>query len=322
MSDGKGYRVVSPNDIISAKYTSIGEKVIGIKFELKNKHFISYSSIKVVTLNEEEPTQIFNVSDNSSGKSNASGKAALSGGTAFMYAGCDDIFDRPVIIVEGFDATNDVPIRDIRQKYLNGGIERSFRNAGRDVVYLNFSNGGNDIRTNARVLYNLILDINRQKIGNQDLIVIGESMGGLVARYAIRRLLEQGGRTHNISHFISFDAPHKGANVPTGLQGLFTSFRDVRLREAFNIEASSIREGNTYLNSKAAKQLLIRYQGVTPHPDFTALQNEFDIMGFPNQGGIQNISVVNGALDGSIDESNLSYSPGDRTLSLSGLVEG
>ncbi len=322
VSDGQGYQTISSKDIITAKYTSIGEKTIAIKFELNDKHFISYSSINVVTLNEEEASQNFNVSSDSSGKSISSGKNALSGGNASLFAGCDNVFDRPVIIVEGFDANNEVSILDLRAKYTFGGIEQAFRNSGHDVIYLNFTRGGDDIRTNARVLSNLILDVNAQKIGNEDLIIIGESMGGLVARYAIRRLLEEGRRTHNISHYISFDAPHRGANVPLAFQSLFRDVESIKLREALNIQASVFRQGNTYLNSKAAKQLLLRHEGVSPHQDFITLQNEFNAMGFPSQGGIRNIAIVNGALDGSINEPELNYNPGDQVISVKSQLSG
>lgn len=42
-------------------------------------------------------------------------------------------------------------------------------------------------------------------------------MGGLVARVALRQM-ENDGQAHHTSHYISFDSPHNGANVPLGLQ--------------------------------------------------------------------------------------------------------
>lgn len=305
--------------MVSATYTSKGEKSIAVRFKLKNKEFISYSVLKVVTIDEEQPTMIWNLGDNSTSKS-ASSEKRLGGGKAIIYAGCDGVLDKPVIIVEGFDPLNENSAADIRGKYVDGAIERTFRNNGFDVIYLDFFEGGGDIRNNALAVRELIQAVNQEKIGNNDVIVIGESMGGVVARYAIRNLMEMQGRTHNVSHFISFDAPHLGANVPVGLQRLFRIVEEVDVRELFNIEASSIREGNAYLNSKAAKQLLLRHEGKYPHPDHTALQNTLASIGFPQQGGIRNICITNGALDGSVDEPPLDYNPGDKTLVLDGRI--
>ncbi|MEM6892493.1 MAG: T9SS type A sorting domain-containing protein [Bacteroidota bacterium] len=319
VSDGKGFKPIASGDMVSATYTSTGEKSIAIKFKLKNKEFISYSVLKVVTTDEEQPTMVWNLGDNSTSK-NASTERRLGGGTATIYAGCDGVLDRPVIIVEGFDPLNDNSASDIRAKYNAGNIERTFRNNGYDVIYLDFFEGGRDIRDNALAVRDLIEAVNQEKIGNNDIIVIGESMGGIVARYAIRRLMEMQGRTHNVSHFISFDAPHLGANVPVGFQRLFRQVEDVYVVDVFNIAASSIREGNAYLNSKAAKQLLLRYEGPNPHPDHNALQSTLNSIGFPRQGGIRNICITNGSLNGSVNEPLLDYNPGDKTLVIDGRI--
>lgn len=42
-------------------------------------------------------------------------------------------------------------------------------------------------------------------------------MGGLVARYALA-WMEQNGDPHRVRNFVSFDVPHRGANIPLGIQ--------------------------------------------------------------------------------------------------------
>lgn len=54
-SDGKGFRELDGNSKFNVQYESIGEKVVAIKFRQKNKTFTSYSKIKVVTLDDEQP---------------------------------------------------------------------------------------------------------------------------------------------------------------------------------------------------------------------------------------------------------------------------
>lgn len=329
--DGQGFRALTATSKFNITYEDAGEHPIAIKFLWNKKEFISYSTIKVVTTNDEVPDRTFELSSETDQSSNTSGKSisnsasarpptsGLSGGNASLFAGCDRIFDKPVIIVEGFDARNEESIADVRAKYRAANIEQIFRANGHDVIYLNFGKGGDDIRKNANVLQNLIQDVNRQKTGTSPNIVIGESMGGLVARLAITNM-ERSRRTHNISHFISFDSPHKGANVPVGYQTFLDDLNAIDALNLFNAYQSEIKEGLDLINAKAAKQMLLRYRGASPHPDFTSLQNELDSKGFPSREGIRNIAIVNGAIDGSIGDAGLFRGPGTQILSIQGNI--
>ena len=48
-------------------------------------------------------------------------------------------------------------------------------------------------------------------------VVLGQSMGGVIARYALKDM-ENKGLPHDPRTYISHDAPHLGANVPLGYQ--------------------------------------------------------------------------------------------------------
>ena len=99
-------------------------------------------------------------------------------------------------------------------------------------VILNFPNwtasdgmtlvdGGADfIQRNAFILVKLINEINSMKVGSEQNVIIGPSMGGLISRYALR-YMEQNTLDHDTRLYLSFDSPHLGANVPIGLQYLF-----------------------------------------------------------------------------------------------------
>ncbi len=56
-------------------------------------------------------------------------------------------------------------------------------------------------------------------------IVIGYSMGGLVARHALTKM-EHNNQIHNIKSFISYDSPHKGAYIPPSLELYLRNFKD------------------------------------------------------------------------------------------------
>jgi hypothetical protein len=323
-SDGNGFRKLDENSSFNVRYESIGEKVVAIRFKQNKKAFTSYSMIKVITLDVEQPDMmLFPTSGQvQRGKTSIEQQFALtnagsttSGGSASVYLGCDIDFDQPVIVIEGFDPLNENSSANLRANYISSGIEQAFRSNGYDMIYFNFQKGGDDIIQNASIVRNLIQQVNREKIGNQDIIVIGESMGGLVARFAIRSL-EQSNYTHNVSHYISFDAPHKGANLPLGLQTLVDDLDDQNVRNALGFGQEEIDDLLDQINSPAAKQMLLYYRNTSPDPAFNTLQNELDRVGFPIQGGISNIAIVNGAIDGSVGEANTVNSPSERIIDI------
>lgn len=118
--------------------------------------------------------------------------------------------------------------------------------------------------------------------------IAGPSMGALVVQYALADM-EKNNKNHHTDLFVSFDGPHKGANISIGLQkGL----------EYFDLEA-----GLSALESPAAKQMLINHylsgseglpQGA---PNFrNRFQNMMNTLGFPNQS--RNVAVINGSVLG------------------------
>ena len=94
---------------------------------------------------------------------------------------------------------------------------------GYDIVILNapvyttdgkLIDGGADyIQRNALVLVELINFLNAEKVGDEELVVLGPSMGGLIARYGLS-YMEQNSIEHETRLYISFDSPHRGANIP------------------------------------------------------------------------------------------------------------
>ena len=58
---------------------------------------------------------------------------------------------------------------------------------------------------------------NAKRVTDTPLVVGGFSMGGIVTRYALAKLESQR-IDHQTSHYISYDAPHRGAWIPISLQ--------------------------------------------------------------------------------------------------------
>ncbi|MCB0447125.1 MAG: T9SS type A sorting domain-containing protein [Gelidibacter sp.] len=238
------------------------------------------------------------------------------------YDNVDGVLDKPIFFVDGFDPNDS---RDIPSMYnlLNYGdpvmnLGDLIRDEGYDLVVLNFQasymsptngtteilGGADYIQRNAFTLVELINTINGIKVGTEENVVIGPSMGGLISRYALR-YMEQNTMDHETRLFISFDSPHRGANVPIGIQYLFNYmvYGDPAITEAEPLVSG-------LLNSAAAKQMLIDHylghvdgggieQDNSAHtpkgaPNYrTAFQNELDAMGFPQN--VRNVSITNGS---------------------------
>ena len=127
-------------------------------------------------------------------------------------------------------------------------------------------------------------------------VIAGWSMGGVIARYALTRL-ERQGRDHGADLYVSIDAPHRGAFLPTSLEILVRSMVDLD-REALPLKFKGERIGadtipteisqpfaafQDKLDTPAARQLLGTYAKTDGSMSFnflagntTALQSRYD----------------------------------------------
>ena len=231
----------------------------------------------------------------------------------------DGILDRPVIVLDGFDPGDGRGIGGLYASLSYGGqnLADELRNLGFDIVVLNAPNyvtdgyeiggGGDFIQRNAMVLIALIQELNAQKQGEEELVVLGPSMGGLIARYALA-YMEQEGLPHETRLYLSFDSPHRGANIPIALQYLINYFAVV------GGDPMAQATVDFLLNSTAAKQMLIDHLSAhllagsdleqDPNlllpagaPNFRdEFQQELDALGFPQN--VRNVTMINGAVDG------------------------
>ena len=220
-----------------------------------------------------------------------------------------------MIIAEGFDPSHvlgttnmDITNLSIRKENIIGTLNIGDPNiweniSSFDIIYLDYNDGLDDIRRNA-VLFQEVIDyVNRNKEGASPNVVMGISMGGLVARYALRKM-ELENRKHDTWKFISVDSPHKGANVPIGMQAMLRHLADVKFSVAFikifqakNIDM--IKKGLEILDSKAAKQMLVYHVDSRLQIDsneHNAFQTEYDNVGFPLQ--CENVAITNGTGNG------------------------
>ena len=232
---------------------------------------------------------------------------------------------KPVIIIDGFDHNDTRKATDIFGTYLyyrdaNGASQNlgdELRQAGYDVVIMNEPNvyepvtlgpftyqrikvhGGSDyMERNGLALVTLIAELNRQMQAagsTEEIVVIGPSMGGQIARYALS-YMEANGPAHNTRLYLSLDSPHNGANIPIGLQHFVKYFAD-------QTQDSQLVDGLEQIDSPASRELASAYYTQNSlfqaHPERSAFMNA--VLSFSPDGlpaNLRRIAITNGALNG------------------------
>lgn len=202
---------------------------------------------------------------------------------------------KPLIFVEGFDPRDLQPEQMGSMNYITTYYKwRNFiEQNGFDYVYVDWQEAGEYIQANAYTLIDVINKINAIKdASSAPTVLIGHSMGGLVARYALKTM-ENRGATHDVGTYISYDSPHMGANVPMGLlygfHGLLKFLKDKDiidyLVKKYTDVESWIKLGERYAYSTAAQQMLVDYIDPMGNPNnqvHNQWQTELDNLGFPN----------------------------------------
>jgi hypothetical protein len=341
--NGQGYQNVTLNSVKSITYSSGGEKELKYKFTYSNgsnkyshsKIWLNYVAPQNYqarfsgninnTLYDEEP-----ITGESYQGANATGLVTIE------LANGHTELTKPLIVVEGFDPNNSFGYFNFIFGREVGGINidinsdpniyyslnQAIEDEGYDLVFINYTNGTDYIQRNALMVEKVIERVNNLKVGNEKNVVLGMSMGGLVARYALRNM-ELNGKTHETKLYISHDTPHQGANVPLGIQAfarhlygedisipIFFSLIDFDLMSASSF-MPGLNDGFELLESPAAKQMLIyQLNGDGNNLSYNNsmsqnFYNEYHTMGNPTQGGIRNIAVANGSECGNtLDFSN------------------
>lgn len=242
------------------------------------------------------------------------------------------------------------------QKYNDNGSEENalevLRDAGYDVIVVNhptyetedintnqtveIDGGAYYIESNAMALIKLLQqtkEILLDNGSNAQIKLVGPSMGGQISRYALSYMEAMEEQTqdsttwdHNVSHWISIDSPHLGANIPLGVQSLI-------YLSTIILNGESDDEADRFyfeeLSSPASQQQLIEFHRKSPnnsyhHVDQNKLNahtidqgfmtdrgnsmfvnhyNNQTSSGIPNSLGFPtkstNLAIINGSLSGS-----------------------
>ena len=299
--DGKGLREIRFGEHVEVSYASTGTKTCRLRAELSGGEVMQTSFyFEVMALSTPAPHDTLHIA------AAIPYEDQVAGGDAYVYL-ADPLaaLSNPIVILEGFDIDNsmfwDELYHDLNQQDL---IER-VRAEGFDVIVLNFHDSTELLQRNSFVVVELLAQVQGLIPPARDIALIGASMGGLCGRYALV-YMESSDIQHRVRTFISFDAPHRGADIPLGIQ-YWVKF--------FSAESAAAGEMLAGLESPAARQMLEYHftdpPGTTGESDSLrgVLTEEFSSLGgYPSQP--RKVAFANG----SGHAAGQGFSPGDQII--------
>jgi len=192
----------------------------------------------------------------------------------------------PVLVVEGFDLDNSMDWPELYDLLNQENLLVDMQAYGRDLLILNFGDSTIDILANAALTESAIGYINANRADPSDkFTAVGASLGGLAVRKALVDM-----PNHGVDTWVSFDAPHEGANIPLGVQKYLEFFAEYE-PAADNLLAA--------LDQPASRQLLLVHHShpnglaggsVPERADFQAL---LETVGYP--ANCKTIAISNGS---------------------------
>jgi len=333
--DGAGYQSMTLGQVRTITYTQSQTYEWKYKLTLQNNQVLySHSKLKVDVPVEAPPVQDTLVIMNSkvmaapvnpppsycpnivvmpfSGTRQYLG-VANSATLQIKYAQRDCKIRKPLIVVEGFDSGL-LGIENAfgESDYISfiNNVSKSFSSSLRsqidnfDIIYINFNQGRDDLKRNAYLVEDIIKWVNDKKASVNSTtpnVVIGQSMGGVIARYALRDM-EILNQAHQTRLFVSHDAPQQGANIPLGIQyfarHLANQFIGTPVGDySIPVEGASISMNDIQglLDAQGTKQLLantIDSSFNLNNAIFNAFQTELRNLGYPTQ--TRNVALSNG----------------------------
>lgn len=313
--DGNGFVVASWNTIVSTSYFDTGIKKLTFKLNFTDASSLQcYSKVRILKAafaSRYLPTTVtipFDpVNDNHSG-----GDITVQYSINNTSPTGSRKFQKPFIVVEGFDMHDAAPLLMPEGYDYNSfwneitlgnavfdGNDFNFNldnNAGYDLIFLNYRDGTDNILRNALLLEEVIAWVNSEKAAGADQnVVMGISMGGLVSRYCLAKMTKENNHPQT-RLLITHDSPHRGANIPLGMQYMLNGFANTKilglrlqnwvplLRQAVNLQlrpatmqqlivrdnpSTGNLEYNTFLVNNGVYRNMVTFLSSDIQPDYT-----------------------------------------------------
>jgi alpha/beta superfamily hydrolase len=269
LGTGLGYQGIGFGTPITASYTTKGSKRIKVKFRYSTGLEMQ-SHFDLEVLNPACPGCRYDLPIDDVPVPPAADGSHSGGTIQIRRADTHTQLVKPLIIVEGYDPffaapalAPDYRIEDFIRQITLQPTSYNFRDAldnigDYDLIFINYTNGTDDIRRNAALFREVIAWVNQNKVGTEQNVVMGLSMGGLVARYGLAEMVKAG-LNPQTKLLITHDSPHRGANTPLGTQAL-TRQAIINVSDSYYSTADlspSLDQANRLLDAPASRQLLI-----------------------------------------------------------------
>jgi pimeloyl-ACP methyl ester carboxylesterase len=124
----------------------------------------------------------------------------------------------PVLLVQGLPLTStQVAPMEVYHQFFS--LVEALRQAGRDVWIIGLKDAKDPVAGNALAVSDAVAQLAALGDQNARVDVIGASLGGVIARYALAADEANNGPSKGkVRLFASIDAPHQGANINRGIQ--------------------------------------------------------------------------------------------------------
>ena len=236
---------------------------------------------------------------------------------------------KPVVLVEGFETSSenygDLTYVSLQNgiidntylQHLNGmkDVFDTLVSLGYDVVYVDLEKSRRHIQRHSLAVVKILQHLNQELMQNgsdEQLVVIGASMGGLIVRHALKTM-ENANCCHNTRIYGTFDTPHQGAHIPLGIQHMAKAEHQFRmglvaasfvnpvtaivgLYALFNMET----DWSEVLNSPAAHQMLVDHINSDASIEHQSFMQEMEALGHPDQA--RRIAIISGSEEGLIHQ--------------------
>lgn len=172
---------------------------------------------------------------------------------------------KPLLLIEGF-----FPNSLIKMGMANPLQEETILNIRPafpefDLIYVAWRDSEVPIEANSETLKVILLWLNEELDRNgsdERITIIGHSMGGLVARWALTQM-EAKRIAHGVERYISYDTPHLGANFPLGLAYGIQGAAELAMRKKYFVkylpsaELLILNQMEETLRSPAVREMII-----------------------------------------------------------------
>lgn len=147
-------------------------------------------------------------------------------------------FRRPIIIIPPYrPGSQPVSLNNYYDQFNFASMIEILSEAGYDVIFVKLKPGNRKLEDASMLIQNLIAIVNNQKTNaypneSWENVLMGFSMGGQIARHALKRMEYLHMTIPNVPHhhtrlFIPFDSPNQGANIPMFTQFVYKDLKGI-----------------------------------------------------------------------------------------------